>query len=39
MHGKVLIAIQKFAMGQMSAQDALTEAEEAVALETVMPRH
>jgi ABC-type glycerol-3-phosphate transport system substrate-binding protein len=39
MHGKVLIAIQKFAMGQMSAQDALTEAEEAVALETLMPRH
>lgn len=37
MNDKVLIAIQKFAMGQMSAADALKEAAEAVALETSLP--
>jgi hypothetical protein len=37
MRANVLIAIQKFAMGQMSAQEALTEAAEATALETLMP--
>jgi ABC-type glycerol-3-phosphate transport system substrate-binding protein len=36
MHDQVLIAIQKFAMGQLSAQDALNEAQDAVALETGM---
>jgi lactose/L-arabinose transport system substrate-binding protein len=35
---KVLIAIQKFAMGQMTAQAALTEAEEAAAVETGLDR-
>lgn len=37
MRSNVLIAIQKFAMGQMTAQEALTEAAEATALETMMP--